>query len=86
MLSVFQFYYLGHDSGESPPTVIDRISYRNLAPLFVDQPMTVFGEEKNGRAGAFNMWIENEYGLAVKASIQTGTPGRLGGYVAETSE
>lgn len=85
MLSVFQAYNVGDDAPEAPATMVDRIDYRNLAPLFVDQPLTVCGKKKGkGRAaGTWDIWIENEYGLAVKADIRTGTPGQLGGFVGQ---
>lgn len=39
---------------------IDSIEYKNLAPLYVDEPMTVCGRKSGD--GKYEVWIENESG------------------------
>lgn len=53
---------------------IKDIEYRNLAPLYVDEELTVCGKPKIGRrTGAWDVWIEgSQGGLAVRGTVQTG--------------
>lgn len=56
-----------------PRHFIKDIEYRNLAPLYVDEELTVCGKPKTGRrTGAWDVWIEGpEGGLAVRGSVRT---------------
>lgn len=50
---------------------IDSIEYKNLAPLFVEEQLTVCGKPKNDN-GAWEVWIEGpDGGLAVRGTVQT---------------
>ena len=49
------------------------ISYRNLAPLYVDEPLTVCvrntGRKENGAGDIWDAWVERpDGGLSVKAT------------------
>lgn len=47
------------------------IEYKNLAPLFVEEEMTVCGKPKND-SGVWDVWIEGpDGGLAVRGSVKT---------------
>lgn len=47
-----------------------RVDYRNLAPLYVEEAMTVCGRER--ASGEYDVWIEGkDGGLAVKGSVKT---------------
>lgn len=49
---------------------IVRVEYRNLAPLYAGEPMSVCGREKG--LGEYEIWIEGaEGGLAVKGTVKT---------------
>jgi hydroxyacyl-ACP dehydratase HTD2-like protein with hotdog domain len=49
---------------------VEHIEYKNLAPLFVDQVLTVCGKPKNG--GVWDVWIEGPRGgLAVRGTVRT---------------
>ncbi|KAG7008031.1 hypothetical protein G7Y79_00007g021560 [Physcia stellaris] len=49
---------------------IVRVDYRNLAPLYVEEPMTVCGKER--ALGEYDVWIEGkDGGLAVKGTVKT---------------
>ena len=64
MLEMLQGY-LGHSTEK-----IERVEYRNLAPLYAEESMTVCGKEKC--AGEYEVWIEgSEGGLAVKGLVFT---------------
>ena len=64
MLDMLQGY-LG-DSDEE----IQRIEYRNLAPLYAEEPMKVCGKKKG--PGEYEVWVEGSGGgLAVKGLVKT---------------
>ncbi|KAL4890408.1 hypothetical protein BDV59DRAFT_184433 [Aspergillus ambiguus] len=48
------------------------IQYRNLTPLYVDEPLTICGKQKPGRDGAiWDVWIEGSNGgLAVRGTAE----------------
>ena len=49
---------------------IVRVRYRNLAPLYADESMTVCGKQR--ATGVYEVWIEGkDGGLAVKGSVRT---------------
>jgi hydroxyacyl-ACP dehydratase HTD2-like protein with hotdog domain len=48
---------------------IDELEYRNVAPLYACEPMTLCGRE-GARPGEFKLWIEGPSGLAVRASAK----------------
>jgi acyl dehydratase len=51
---------------------VEHIEYKNLAPVFVDEVLTVCGKEKNGGGGAWDVWIEGPRGgLAVRGTVGT---------------
>ena len=53
---------------------INGIEYRNLAPLYADEELTICGRPKNSArmTGAWEVWIENkDGGLAVRGTVQT---------------
>lgn len=51
---------------------VEHIEYKNLAPLFVDEVLTICGKEKNGDGGVWDVWIEGPNGgLAVRGSVRT---------------
>lgn len=52
---------------------VSSIEYRNLAPLLVEQPMTVCTKPKQvGNRGAWDVWVErSDGGLAVRGTIET---------------
>ncbi|EAW12477.1 uncharacterized protein ACLA_008970 [Aspergillus clavatus NRRL 1] len=52
---------------------ICEIEYRNIAPLFVDEDLTICGKPKSGNeTGTWDVWIESPNGgLAVKGVVQT---------------
>ena len=52
---------------------VSSTEYRNLAPLLVDQPMTVSMKPKQtGDRGAWDIWVERgDGGLAVRGTIET---------------
>lgn len=52
---------------------VSSIEYRNLAPLLVEQPMTVCMKPKQvGDRGAWDIWVERaDGGLAVRGTIET---------------
>ena len=67
MLDMLQGY-LG-ESGEE----IERIEYRNLAPLYAEEHLKVCGKKKS--PGEYEVWVEGpEGGLAVKGLVKTETP------------
>lgn len=73
MLTVFQNHISDISTGQA---VIGSIEYRNLAPLFVEQEMTICAKRKgNGDgdgdgAGAWDIWVEGPHGgLAVKGTV-----------------
>lgn len=52
------------------------IEYKNLAPLYVDEELSVCGKQKVGRnntdANTWDVWIEgSEGGLAVRGTVKT---------------
>lgn len=50
---------------------VDHIDYRNLAPLVVEEQLTVCGKPKNDN-GAWDVWIEGpDGGLAVRGTART---------------
>ncbi|KAJ5179617.1 hypothetical protein N7492_002827 [Penicillium capsulatum] len=50
---------------------IGSIEYKNLAPLFVEEQLTICGKPKNA-SGAWDVWIEGpDGGLAVRGTAQT---------------
>ncbi|RAL08378.1 uncharacterized protein BO97DRAFT_354162 [Aspergillus homomorphus CBS 101889] len=53
-------------------SVIKEITYRNIAPLFVGEQMTICGKPKAGNhKGAWDVWIEGkDGGLAVRGTVQ----------------
>lgn len=64
MLDMLQGY-LGSSSDR-----IVRVEYKNLAPLYAEEPMSVCGKEKG--SGEYEVWIEGaEGGLAVKGTVRT---------------
>lgn len=55
--------------GDSAERIV-RVEYKNLAPLYAEEQMTVCGKEK--RSGGYEVWIEgSEGGLAVKGTVMT---------------
>ena len=49
---------------------IVRVQYKNLAPLYADEAMTVCGKQR--ATGVYEVWIEGkDGGLAVKGSVRT---------------
>lgn len=59
-------------------TQIRRIDYRNLAPLYVDEPMNIC-VRKNENSGSspdsqkWDVWVENkDGGLSIKGTVLTG--------------
>ncbi|KAL5365470.1 hypothetical protein BJX96DRAFT_179872 [Aspergillus floccosus] len=48
------------------------IQYRNLSPLYVDEPLTICGKQKSGRDGpVWDVWIEGSNGgLAVRGTAE----------------
>lgn len=49
---------------------IIRIEYKNLAPLYAEEPMTVCGKQRV--SGHYDVWIQGrDGGLAVKGSVKT---------------
>lgn len=49
---------------------IVRIEYKNLAPLYVEEPMTICGRQR--ALGQYDVWVEGkDGGLAVKGSVRT---------------
>ena len=66
MLDMLQGYL-----GESSERIV-RVEYKNLVPLYADEPMKVCGKRKG--AGEYDIWIEGaEGGLAVKGLVKTAT-------------
>jgi hydroxyacyl-ACP dehydratase HTD2-like protein with hotdog domain len=67
LLSVLEHHFL--DLGLR----VEHIEYKNLAPLFVDEILTVCGKVKNGGGGgAWDVWIEGpKGGLAVRGTVRT---------------
>ena len=54
---------------ESPEEIV-RIEYKNLAPLYAEEAMTVCGKQR--ALGQYDVWIEGkDGGLAVKGSVKT---------------
>ncbi|PYI26816.1 hypothetical protein BP00DRAFT_354964 [Aspergillus indologenus CBS 114.80] len=52
---------------------IREINYKNLAPLFVGEELTICGKPKAGRHNVWDVWIEDrDGGLAVRGTIQGG--------------
>lgn len=51
---------------------IQDVQYRNLAPLYVDEPLTICGKQKFGKDGErWDVWIEDCSGsLAVRGSAK----------------
>lgn len=50
---------------------VDHIEYKNLAPLFVEEQLTVCGKPKN-EDGTWDVWIEGpDGGLAVRGTVRT---------------
>lgn len=48
---------------------VEHVEYKNLAPLFVDEVLTVCGKPKND--GAWDVWIEGPRGgLAVRGTVR----------------
>lgn len=63
----------GHPKAERR---IVEIEYRNIAPLYAEEPMRVCGKEKEG--GEYEMWIEGrDGGYAVKGLAKTMTGRRF---------
>lgn len=57
--------------GDSSERIV-RVEYRNLAPLYAEEEMTVCGKQKH--RGEYEVWIEgSEGGLAVKGTVMTET-------------
>lgn len=53
---------------------ISSIEYKNLAPLFVEEQLTVCGKPKNA-SGLWDVWIEGpDGGLAVRGTARTYSP------------
>lgn len=49
---------------------VDHIEYKNLAPLFVEEQLTVCGKPKNEN-GTWDVWIEGpDGGLAVRGTVE----------------
>ncbi|KAI1965808.1 hypothetical protein LOZ58_000708 [Ophidiomyces ophidiicola] len=67
MLMVFQ----GHI--KDTRRAVSSIEYRNLAPILVEQPLTVCAKPKEtGHDGSWDIWIERgDGGMAVRGTIQT---------------
>lgn len=53
--------------------VIKGIEYKNLAPLYVEEELTVCGKPKISKGpGSWDVWIEGkDGGLAVRGTVQT---------------
>ncbi|OOQ87592.1 hypothetical protein PEBR_15754 [Penicillium brasilianum] len=64
LLSVLERHF--HDLGLR----VEHIDYKNLAPLFVDEVLTVCGKPRSG--DAWDVWIEGpQGGLAVRGTVRT---------------
>ncbi|CAO3590380.1 unnamed protein product [Absidia cylindrospora] len=62
--------YLSSEHHLSVDSLIDSFDYRCLAPLYVDQPLTVCGRRSGGDGSQFDLWITNHtQHLAVKGSV-----------------
>jgi hydroxyacyl-ACP dehydratase HTD2-like protein with hotdog domain len=42
--------------------VVQEIEYRNLAPLYAEEPLRVCGRVEDGRSRTLELWIENAAG------------------------
>lgn len=50
---------------------IDHFEYKNLAPLFVEEELTICGKPKD-QSGSWDVWIEGpDGGLAVRGTAKT---------------
>lgn len=50
---------------------VDHIEYKNLAPLFVEEQMTICGKPRN-EEGTWDVWIEGPNGgLAVRGTVKS---------------
>ncbi|KAE8359148.1 hypothetical protein BDV27DRAFT_136569 [Aspergillus caelatus] len=53
--------------------IITAFDYRNVAPLYVDEPLTICGKPKSGKDDVWDLWIEGKNGgLAVRGTAFTG--------------
>ncbi|KAF7630046.1 hypothetical protein AFLA_010677 [Aspergillus flavus NRRL3357] len=51
---------------------IREFDYRNVAPLYVDEPLTICGKPKSGKENVWDVWIEGKNGgLAVRGTAFT---------------
>ncbi|KAB8199882.1 DER1-domain-containing protein [Aspergillus parasiticus] len=51
---------------------IREFDYRNMAPLYVDEPLTICGKPKSGKENVWDVWIEGKNGgLAVRGTAFT---------------
>lgn len=59
-----------HLGDAAVPAAIASLSYRNHAPLYVDEPLTVcLRKSGKGKLGKWDVWVEGpEGGLAVKGT------------------
>ncbi|KAE8132201.1 Der1-like family-domain-containing protein [Aspergillus pseudotamarii] len=52
--------------------IITAFDYRNVAPLYVDEPLTICGKPKSGKDDVWDVWIEGKNGgLAVRGTAFT---------------
>ncbi len=57
--------------GSAPVGKVRRIAYRNYAPLYVDERMTVCVRRPADAAGSWDVWVEGpDGGLAVKGTAE----------------
>ena len=52
--------------------IINTVEYRNLAPVYAEEEMTVCGREK-GKDGLWEVWVEGaDGGVKVRGVVKTG--------------
>ncbi len=73
MLEVLRRYLI--DIFPERPPRVDEVEYRNLAPLYAEEPMTVCGREirvGSDGDGEYEVWVEGkEGGYAVRGKVRT---------------
>jgi len=73
---MMQFMSKHVKAGDTGPEVIHRFDYRNLAPLYCDEPMRICASKKyqgpDATCDAYHVWIEGPTGgIAVKGTVHT---------------
>lgn len=62
-----------HLKSASPGRRLESIEYRNLAPLYCNEPLKLCGREIDGKQGEFELWAETpDGGVAVRGIAKTG--------------